>query len=69
MTSAEARQKLGLSQQAFAELMGGGLSTVQHWEQTGKGHRDPSPQAQELMMLLVGLYENFPDAYRWWVSR
>jgi len=45
---AEIRQKLGLSQAAFAGLMGVSLRTVQDWEQ---GRRTPSGPAKSLLRI------------------
>lgn len=68
MTPAEARQKLGLSQDQWAELMGGTSKfTVAKWEQAGENHRAPSMQAIELMELLVWLYDNHPRIYAQWL--
>ena len=44
----EIRQKLGLSQAAFAGLMGVSLRTVQDWEQ---GRREPSGPAKSLLRI------------------
>ena len=44
--AAEARAKVGLSQQDFARLLGVSARTLQDWEQ---GRRDPSGAAQTLL--------------------
>ncbi|MFB8828367.1 helix-turn-helix domain-containing protein [Azotobacter sp. CWF10] len=44
--AAEARAKVGLSQNAFAELFGISLHIVQDWEQ---GRRQPTGAAQTLL--------------------
>jgi putative transcriptional regulator len=46
--AAEARAKVGLSQNAFAELLGVSLRTVQDWEQ---GRRKPTGAAQTLLRI------------------
>lgn len=45
---ADTRQKLGLSQSQFAELLGISLRTLHHWEQ---GTRQPSGAAQVLLKI------------------
>ncbi|MBL9175007.1 MAG: helix-turn-helix domain-containing protein [Verrucomicrobiales bacterium] len=45
---AATRQKLGLSQSKFAELLGISLRTLHHWEQ---GTRKPSGAAQVLLKI------------------
>ncbi|MAT97022.1 MAG: transcriptional regulator [Anaerolineaceae bacterium] len=45
---AEIRKKLGLSQAAFAGLMGVSLRTIQDWEQ---GRREPSGPAKSLLRI------------------
>lgn len=45
-TAAEARAKVGVSQSAFAELLGVSLRTLQDWEQ---GRRRPAGAAQTLL--------------------
>ena len=68
MTPAEARLSLGLSQDRWAELMGGTSKfTVAKWEQKGNNHRNPSMQAVELMKLLVWLHGNNPRIYEQWL--
>lgn len=52
----EIRQKLGLSQAAFAGLMGVSLRTVQDWEQ---GRRKPSGPAKSLLRIA----EQRPDVF------
>ena len=44
--AAEARAKMGISQGAFAKLMGVSLRTLQDWEQ---GRRQPTGAAQTLL--------------------
>jgi len=44
----ETRQKLGLSQAEFAELLGVSKRTLQEWEQ---GRREPSGAAQTLIKI------------------
>ena len=53
----EARQKTGLSQVAFAELLGVSKRTLQDWEQ---GRRKPSGPAKSLIILA----EKRPDVLR-----
>ena len=55
--AAEARAKIGLSQSAFAELIGVSLRTVQDWEQ---GRRQPTGAAQTLLRVAA----NHPEALR-----
>lgn len=52
----EIRQKLGLSQAAFAALMGVSLRTVQDWEQ---GRREPSGPARSLLRIA----EQYPEVF------
>ena len=52
-----ARIKLGLSQSAFAKLMGISVRTVQDWEQ---GRRQPSGAAKTL----IAIAERRPDVLR-----
>ena len=42
------RQKLGLSQAAFARMLGISLRTIQEWEQT---RRNPQGAAQSLLLI------------------
>lgn len=51
------RRNLGLTQRAFADLLGVALNTVQAWEQ---GINEPSGAGQHLIRLI--------DAYAQWVS-
>ena len=44
--AAEARQRTGLSQQAFADLLGVSARTLQDWEQ---GRREPTGAARTLL--------------------
>ncbi|SEQ21707.1 helix-turn-helix domain-containing protein [Giesbergeria anulus] len=44
--AAQARAKVGVSQSAFAKLLGVSVRTLQEWEQ---GRRQPSGAAQSLM--------------------
>ncbi|MCP5093939.1 MAG: helix-turn-helix domain-containing protein [Chloroflexi bacterium] len=52
----EIRQQLGLSQAAFAGLMGVSLRTIQDWEQ---GRRNPSGPAKSLLRIA----EQFPNVF------
>lgn len=49
--AAEARAKVGLSQSAFAQLLGVSLRTLQDWEQ---GRRRPAGAAQTLLRVALG---------------
>ena len=53
----EARQKTGLSQSRFAELLGVSVRTLQDWEQ---GRRKPSSAA----MSLIQIAKQRPDVLR-----
>jgi putative transcriptional regulator len=53
----EARQKVGLSQSRFAELLGVSVRTLQDWEQ---GRRKPSRAA----MSLIQIAKQRPDVLR-----
>lgn len=46
----EIRQRLGLSQQTFAERIGVGIATVSRWEQ---GHTAPRPIAKRAIRRLI----------------
>lgn len=48
--AAEARAKMGLSQQAFASLLGVSARTLQDWEQ---GRRSPTGAAKTLLRVAV----------------
>ena len=48
--AAEARMKVGVSQSAFAQLLGVSLRTLQEWEQ---GRRQPSGAARMLLRVAV----------------
>ena len=48
--AAEARSKVGLSQQDFARLLGVSARTLQDWEQ---GRREPTGAAKTLLRLAV----------------
>ncbi|KAI5913299.1 DNA-binding transcriptional regulator [Thauera sp. 2A1] len=48
--AAKARAKMGLSQQAFAELLGVSSRTLQEWEQ---GRRSPTGAAKTLLRVAV----------------
>jgi putative transcriptional regulator len=54
---AEARAKVGVSQSAFAKLIGVSLRTLQDWEQ---GRRQPTGAAQTLL----GVASQHPEALR-----
>lgn len=49
------RQRLGISQPKFAQMMGISVRTLQNWEQ---GHREPTGPA----MVLLQVAEKRPDA-------
>jgi len=67
MTPIEARQKLCLSQERMAQLMGNTSKfTVAKWEQ---GHRQPGMQAVALIELLVWLHDNEPAVYHRWLAK
>jgi putative transcriptional regulator len=53
----EARQKTGLSQSRFAELLGVSVRTLQDWEQ---GRRNPSQAARSL----IEIAKQRPDVLR-----
>ncbi len=55
--AAEARAKVGVSQSAFAELLGVSLRTLQDWEQ---GRRRPAGAAQTLLRIA----SQHPEALR-----
>lgn len=55
--AAEARAKVGVSQSAFAELLGVSLRTLQDWEQ---GRRRPAGVAQTLLRVA----SQHPEALR-----
>lgn len=55
--AAEARAKVGLSQNAFADMLGVSLRTVQDWEQ---GRRQPTGAAQTLLRVAA----QHPEALR-----
>ena len=55
--AAEARAKVGLSQSAFAKLLGVSLRTLQDWEQ---GRRRPTGAAQTLLRVA----SQHPEALR-----
>jgi putative transcriptional regulator len=46
----EARMKLGVSQKAFAQLLGVSVRTLQEWEQ---GRREPSGAARTLLRIAL----------------
>jgi putative transcriptional regulator len=48
--AAEARSKVGLSQQEFARLLGVSARTLQDWEQ---GRREPTGAAKTLLWVAV----------------
>jgi len=56
-TASEARQALGLSQSAFAALIGVSKRTLQEWEQ---GRRNPGKTAQALLRIAA----THPDVLR-----
>lgn len=55
--AAQARAKVGLSQSAFAALLGVSVRTLQDWEQ---GRREPTGAARTLLRVAV----THPDALR-----
>ncbi len=55
--AAEARAKVGLTQTAFAQLMGVSVRTLQNWEQ---GRSQPSGAAQTL----IKVAQQWPDVLR-----
>jgi len=55
--AAEARMKVGVSQAAFAQLLGVSVRTLQEWEQ---GRREPSGAAKTLLRIAV----RSPEAIR-----
>ena len=55
--AAEARARVGLSQQQFAELLGVSARTLQDWEQ---GRREPTGAAKTLLRLAV----SYPEVLR-----
>lgn len=55
--AAEARDKVGVSQNAFAQLLGVSLRTLQDWEQ---GRRQPNGAAQTLLRVA----SQHPEALR-----
>ncbi len=57
MAAREARAKMGLSQRAFAQLLGVSLRTLQDWEQ---GRRRPAGAAQTLLRVA----SQHPEALR-----
>ena len=62
MTAAtEARMKVGVSQSAFAQLLGVSVRTLQEWEQ---GRREPSGAAKTLLRIAM----RSPEAIRLGVS-
>lgn len=56
-TAVEARNKVGLSQSAFAELLGVSKRTLQEWEQ---GRKQPSGAAKTLLQIAL----NHPEILR-----
>ncbi|MCV4263734.1 helix-turn-helix domain-containing protein [Pseudomonas capsici] len=56
-SAAEARAKVGVSQNAFAQLLGVSLRTLQDWEQ---GRRQPTGAAQTLLRIA----SQHPEALR-----
>jgi putative transcriptional regulator len=55
--AAEARLKVGVSQSAFAQLLGVSVRTLQEWEQ---GRREPSGAAKTLLRIAM----RSPEAIR-----
>lgn len=55
--AAEARAKVGMTQSAFAQLMGVSVRTLQNWEQ---GRSQPSGAAQTL----IKVAQRWPDVLR-----
>lgn len=64
MTPAEARQKLGLSQQEMAQAMNVHYMTWRKWE---RGERRPDNAAVRLMELLCWLHENRGPTLAQWL--
>lgn len=60
--AADARAKVGVSQSAFAALLGVSLHTLQDWEQ---GRREPSGAAKTLLRIAA----QTPEALRLGVSQ
>ena len=56
--AAEARNKTGLSQAKFAELLGVSIRTLQEWEQ---GRRTPSGAARSLLHIAASRPDDFRD--------
>ena len=54
----EARMKVGLSQAAFAKLLGVSVRTLQEWEQ---GRREPSGAARTLLRIALRTPEAIVD--------
>jgi len=65
MTPAEARKKLGLSQQEMAHFMGVHYMTWRKWERC---ERRPDNAAVRLMALLCWLHENRGPTLAMWLN-
>ncbi len=57
---AQIRHNLGLSQQAFASLMGVSVATLRNWEQ---GRREPHSSARSLLLIAKKIPSAFLKAF------
>ncbi len=57
---AQIRHNLGLSQQAFASLMGVSVATLRNWEQ---GRREPHGSARSLLLIAKKIPNAFLKAF------
>lgn len=62
----EARIKVGLSQAAFAKLLGVSVRTLQEWEQ---GRREPSGAARNLLLIALRTPHAIVDAGEFFLVR